>query len=196
VPEVVDLPYEQQGDLIYLPNFPYASYDYEGEIKPRGISLPHCFIMWLRYCGIGGNIRFEDYLEIFASCPETHRADRHKKALLKLGLAVKFTRSADEQDIKDEIKKGNPVIADVPYSGTHIAPNSFGHSVVITGYSNDSWLVQDPIGHLDLFKGHWSDTGGESGRNLLYAFNGFNPRIFMQGGATGHCWLRFSKIEQ
>jgi hypothetical protein len=63
------------------------------------------------------------------------------------------------------------------------------HSVVITGYDENNWLVQDPFGELDLTLG--KDRGADAGRNVLYNAEMFNKRLSVGGGVDGWCWLNF-----
>ena len=113
----------------------------------------------------------------------------------ELGFKATNTLSADEDLVKSELRKGKPVVARFSARRHHTKPGGHSHFVVITGYDNDSWLVQDPFGEVDLVNGFWKDRGADSGRNARYNFKLFNRRFFFDGGATGHCWFNFRNLD-
>ena len=75
------------------------------------------------------------------------------------------------------------------HKGTPDSPRGGGHYVVITGYSDSYWLVQDPFGELDLLNGTWEKQLPTSGKNQHYSFKNLNSRLFVGGGASGWGWL-------
>jgi hypothetical protein len=58
--------------------------------------------------------------------------------------------------------------------------------VVLTGYTDSQWVVQDPYGSQDLLNGGWASQAMGAGKDQLYSFENFNPRIFVEG--DGSCW--------
>jgi hypothetical protein len=58
--------------------------------------------------------------------------------------------------------------------------------VVLTGYTGSAWVVQDPYGSQDLANGGWASQAMGAGKDQLYSFKNFNPRIFVEG--DGSCW--------
>lgn len=185
-------PYATDKDLRYLRDFPYY---YQQDNGPEGwrqcqtSSLAMC----LRYLDVPGINDDIDYLKIVNKYGDTTRREPHQKALAELKVSVRFTLSADMQDVKKEIDKGNPVAAGILHHGVFSSPAGGGHFVVITGYGKDFWLVQDPYGKLDLVNGGWLDKGPVAGKNVHYAFKHFNPRFFVGGGANGWCWINFKR---
>lgn len=185
-------PYGIDKDLRYLRDFPYF---YQQNNGPEGwrqcqtSSLAMC----LRYLDVPGINDDVDYLRIVNKYGDTTLREPHQRALAELNVSARFTISADAQDVKNEIDKGNPVAAGILHHGTFSAPAGGGHFLVITGYGKDYWLVQDPFGKLDLVNGGWLDRGSVAGRNTKYDFKHFNPRLFVGGGSNGWCWLNFKK---
>lgn len=186
-------PYATQGDLRYLRNFPYfyqTDNGSEGWRQCQSSSIAMC-LKYLDVPGINDDI---DYLKIVRKYGDTTQREPHFEALSELGVSAKFVTDADQQDIKDQIDKGLPVVAGILHHGTVDNPSGGGHFLVITGYGPDYWLVQDPYGELNLIEGTWDKTGPTSGRNQHYSFKNMNPRLFVGGGANGWCWLNFKRL--
>lgn len=185
-------PYATDKDLRYLRNFPYF---YQQDNGPEGWRQcqTSSIAMCLRYIDVPGINDDIDYLKIVNKYGDTTHREPHHKALAELKVQARFTLSADMQDVKEEIDKGNPVVAGVLHHGVFSRPTGGGHFVVITGYGKDHWLVQDPFGKIDLINGGWLDRSSVAGKNVKYDFKHFNPRFFVGGGANGWCWLNFKK---
>lgn len=192
IAETIIQPYATQEDLRYLRNFPYF---YQQDNGPQGWRQcqTSSIAMCLRYLDVPGINDDTDYLKIVNKYGDTTEREPHFHALAELGVYAKFTLSADEQDVKDEIDAGLPVAAGIYHHGPVSNPSGGGHFIVITGYSKDYWLVQDPYGELDLVNGGWAATGAVAGKNIHYSFKNLNPRLFYGGGANGWCWLNFRK---
>lgn len=185
-------PYATDNDLRYLRNFPYF---YQTDNGPEGWRQcqTSSIAMCLKYFDVPGINDDRDYLKIVNKYGDTTKRQPHFDALAELGVFAKFTTHADAQDVKDEIDKGRPVAAGILHHGAVSAPHGGGHFIVITGYSQNYWLVQDPYGELDLVNGGWEKTGPTAGRNVRYSFKNMNPRFFYGGGSTGWCWLNFKR---
>lgn len=185
-------PYAIDGDLRYLRDFPYF---YQQDNGPEGWRQcqTSTIAMCLKYLDVPGINDDIDYLKIVNKYGDTTHRDPHYKALAELKVHAKFTLSANEQDIKDEIDKGLPVVAGILHHGAVSKPTGTGHFIVITGYNKTHWLVQDPYGELDVVNGGWAARGAADGKNVRYSFRNLNPRLFVGGGANGWCWLNFRK---
>jgi len=194
VPEVTALPYAIKGDLLHIPGTPYCHLEYD-DLGGLRTSLSACMTMWLMACGAPEISCYQDYVDCIPTADDLFFRQRHKDALSSLGFAIKFSASADYEHIKSELEKGSPVIAGLFCGGTVSDPTNAGHHVLITGYNNDSWLVHDPFGELDLSNGFWKDQSFDAGQNVLYNFEEFELRWAYGGGASGHCWTQLSKIE-
>lgn len=186
--------YATEGDLRYLRDFPYF---YQRDNGPEGWRQcqTSAIAMCLKYIDVPGIEDDLDYLKIVNKYGDTTYQLTHMDALEELGVYAKFTRSADAYDIKQQIDKGLPVVAGVLHHGTVSRPLGGGHYIVITGYSKDYWLVQDPYGEIDLVNGGWERLGPTVGKNQRYSFKNLNPRLFVSGGSDGWCWLNFRNKE-
>jgi len=185
-------PYAIDKDLRYLRNFPYF---YQVDNGPQGWRQcqTSSIAMCLKYLDTPGINDDVDYLKIVNKYGDTTHREPHKRAIAELGMYARFTISANADDIKDEIDKGLPVVAGVLHHGDVSKPTGGGHFIVISGYNKTHWLVQDPYGELDLVNGGWAARGAEAGKNVKYSFKNLNPRLFVNGGADGWCWLNFRK---
>lgn len=184
--------YAIDKDLCFLRDFPYFYQQDNGSEGWRQCQTS-TIAMCLRYLDVPGIQDDVDYLKIVNKYGDTTHREPHFKALSELGVQAKFTLSADEHDVKNEIKKGIPVVAGILHHGAYTSPVGGGHFVVITGYGKDYWLVQDPYGSLNLVDGGWAKRGAVDGKNIKYPFKYFNPRFFVGGGANGWCWLGFKR---
>lgn len=184
--------YATEKDLYLLRDFPYF---YQQDNGPEGWRQcqTSSIAMCLRYLDVPGIKDDVDYLKVVNKYGDTTRRDPHFQALASLNVQAKFLMSANAQDVKDEIRKGLPVVAGILHHGAYTAPTGSGHFVVITGYGKDYWLVQDPYGALDLINGGWAKRGAVDGKNIKYPFKYFNPRFFVGGGSDGWAWLGFKK---
>ena len=188
----VSQPYETQSDLIYLKNFPYFfcdSLNLENKLKSQCYALAMC----LKYSKVEGINDVMDYIKLVSNYGKVNSRRAHRAVLKDLGTSVKFTLSADPEDIKSQIKSGNPVAASIVSGGPISSPVGRTHFVAISGFNESSWQVQDPFGLLELNTGQWLDQREGSGNNILYDFELFNRRFCVSGGSNGWCWVNFRK---
>jgi len=181
-------PYAQDGNLRYLRDFPFFDQKDngpEGWRQCQTSSLAMC----LKYLKVKGINDDTDYLKIVNQYGDTTTRDAHYGALSSLKVNAKFYTNLDPQDIKQQINKGKPVAVGILHHGSVSAPNGGGHFIVITGYSDSYWLVQDPYGDLDLINGVWENQAPGAGRNKHYSFKNLDPRLFYGGGASGWGWI-------
>jgi uncharacterized protein YvpB len=181
-------PYAQDGNLRYLRDFPFFDQKDngpEGWRQCQTSSLAMC----LKYLKVKGINDDTDYLKIVNQYGDTTTRDAHYGALSFLKVNAKFYTNLDPQDIKQQINKGKPVAVGILHHGLVSAPSGGGHFIVITGYSDSYWLVQDPYGDLDLINGVWENQAPVAGRNKHYSFKNLDPRLFYGGGASGWGWI-------
>ena len=181
-------PYAVDGNLKYLRNFPYF---WQQDNGPEGWRQcqTSSIAMCLKYLGTKGINDDVDYLRYVNKHGDTTTRDAQFKALADLDVTATFKTNLDSKDIQNQIEKGKPVAVGILHHGTSDKPRGGGHFIVITGFSNSYWLVQDPYGSLDLVNGHWSAQGPASGKNQRYSFANMNPRLFVSGGADGWGWI-------
>lgn len=85
-----------------------------------------------------------------------------------VGFAVDIRRDANESIVKQHIAAGRPVILGGYFTG------GSGHFIVIRGYNETGWFVNDPAGRWNGvvsggYNGRWCGGGG-GGANLHYTY--------------------------
>lgn len=173
-----------------LRNFPYF---YQVDNGPEGWRQcqSSSIAMVLKYLDVKGINDDVDYLRYVNKYGDTTARIPHIEALKELNVSASFKQNLDAQDVKNQIDKGLPVVAGVLHHGFVSAPRGGGHFIVITGYSDKEWLVQDPYGELDLVNGVWLSTTPTAGKNQKYSFKNLNPRFFYGGDSNGWGWVDF-----
>jgi hypothetical protein len=184
-----------EGDLHYLPNFPFFS-----NKAPSVHSVDYffcqvaCLAMCLKYLELGNIQTHEQYLE----AAKKHRDGRHhyynRLTLLDLGVSAKHTCCLGPDDIKDLIDSGMPVPCAVVVRGHWTSPHGLAYYVVIYGYDKNDWLCMDPFGVIRQDKGGWTDKGGDCGKEVRYSMEKMDKRLFHGGGYSAWGWVNFSKL--
>ena len=143
--------------------------------------------MCLAFLGIGGIKDDTTYVNIVKRYGDTTERQPHYDAMKQLGYTgASFSKNLSIAQIKAELNKQKPVAVGALHHGPVSKPSGGGHFVVIRGYNEKGWFVNDPYGELDLKSGGWSRRAMGAGKNFLYGYTNFNPRIFVPG--DGHCW--------
>jgi ABC-type bacteriocin/lantibiotic exporter with double-glycine peptidase domain len=87
--------------------------------------------------------------EIVKECDTTELGTTTSKistAAYKLGLNASSLKNANIDDIKNELRKGRPVIVLIDPSYLYGGISGFGHFIVIVGFSDDQIIYHDPDG--------------------------------------------------
>lgn len=183
-------PYEVVDGFRRLRNFPYC---YQNDNGPEGYRQCQTsgIAMVLKYLDVKEIDSDLDYLAYVNKYGDTTKRDPHRLALKELNVSADFRTTLCAEDVKKQIDKGLPVVAGILHHGTPDAPRGGGHFIVISGYSDTHWLVQDPFGELDLVSGTWVSNAPTAGKNQKYSFKNMNPRFFVGGKNNGWGWLNF-----
>ena len=160
------VPYLSQLDNVYQPN-----------ASSSVTSVAMCMAFFGRPAMTQG-IQLED--ELFQHCEKNGLKRQSPYDLAKLfqayGYQDNFNPKATWSEVKSWLAGGNPVI-------THGWFTKVGHVVVITGYNDQGWIVNDP-------RGHWFEWGYNtemSGKGLVYA-HGMMSHVC---GTDGDLWIHF-----
>jgi len=188
--EIYIHPYALKENLIHLREFPFIAHDPE-DLENSRRSQSFCMAMAMKYLDARGINTINDYLNVLNKHGNSSSKDAQLKTIREFGYTATFGMSYDGGDIKNNIKKGLPAVVSLISAGPISSPKGSPHSVVITGYDHDSWLVQDPFGELDLINGGFIERNPVAGKAIKYPFEQFNRRLFAAGGSTGWGWLNF-----
>jgi hypothetical protein len=104
------------------------------------------------------------------------------KALQSFGVQASFIRNAGWGTIKAQIDKGVPVPMGILHRGPVSAPTGGGHWICAIGYTDDSIIVHDPFGDLDLVSGSYVNNWGA---RLRYSKKNLGPRWMVEGAGSG-----------
>ena len=185
-------PYDTKGHLRFLKDFPYTHQDSEGEgwKLSQSVAIATC-LCYLHTPTINSH---EDYLKVINKYGKPTSRHTNLQALRDLKLQASYSFSFDDKDMRDEIDKGKPVIAKLLIDGSYSQPCGRYQFISVNGYGEDYWLVQNPLGRLDLENGDFLDKGCNSGKDNRYSFEHMNPRFMAEGGASGECWFNFRAL--
>ncbi len=155
----------------------------DGWRECQSSSIAMC-LMWM---GIGNLTNDQQYVALVEKHGDTTERAPHFAAMKDLGYTkAKWHTTLSIAQCKAEIDAGRPVAVGSLHHGPVSAPSGGGHFVVLTGYTDSQWVVQDPYGSQDLLNGGWASQAMGAGKDQLYSFENFNPRIFVEG--DGSCW--------
>lgn len=149
--------------------------------NPTGSCNVTSLAMCLTYLGLRPKVpkvQLED--ELYDYCLEKGLS-RHSpldlaKVVKNYGYKDDFQANARWADVKTWLLKGNPIV-------THGYFTTFGHIVVIRGFNQKGWIVNDPYGE-------WWETGYDtnaSGERLTYSYE-MMKRVC---GKDGDLWIHY-----
>lgn len=158
--------YEPGAQLPEKVNFPVPWFSQlNNKLKPRGTCNVTTVAMCLYYYGIrpaNPNTQLED--ELFKRV-ESHGWDRHvhdhlRRLFIEYGVFDEFKMDASWNEVKTHLANKNPVV--LPGKFTAV-----GHIIVLRGYDETGFLVNDPNGEF-FHSGYKTNLTGE---NLHYSNN-------------------------
>tara|TARA_R100000008_G_C3579975_1_gene167815 strand:- start:1210 stop:2028 length:819 start_codon:yes stop_codon:yes gene_type:complete len=187
-------PYDTDGHLKFLKDFPYTHQDSDGDGWKLSQSV--AITMCLCYLNTPAINSHEAYLKVLNKYGKPTSRHVNSQALKDLGLQASYSFSFDDQDMKEQLDQGKPVIAKLLIDGAFSRPAGRYQFLVVTGYGEDYWLVQNPLGQLDVENGGFMDQGINSGKDNRYSFEHMNPRFMSEGGSTGECWFNFRILKE
>lgn len=129
---------------------------------------PACLRMVLAFFGI---VRTE--AEVVKECDTTELGTTTVKlstGAYKFGLKSSSLKNASIDDIKNELRKGRPVIVLIDPSYLYGGISGFGHFIVIVGFSDEEIIYHDP----DILEGKYMHS-----KNVT----------FQNAWETTRCWM-------
>ncbi len=108
-------------------------------------------------------------------------------------LSATINRSAQISDMKKEVEANRPFILGADFGGTS------GHFVVIIGYDNQGFFVNDPAGYWDEstfspqagYQKRGLCSEGVSGENRHYSYKAVIKAFDQGNGTDGQAWVVF-----
>ena len=113
---------------------------------------------------------------------DTTDAGAQVKALASFGIKARFTSQANWETIEHQIKIGIPVPCGFLHKGPVRRPGGGGHWLIVTGFTKDALIVNDPYGEIDLINGTYLNS---KGAGLTYSRKNFGPRWMVEGPGSG-----------
>jgi uncharacterized protein YvpB len=161
-------------------NVPYKS-QMDNALNPKGSCNVTCFAMAMAYFQIPGRTQVSQLEDELYRYMLNHRLSRHEPDDLATmaahyGIESDFTMRANLTDIRKAIAQGKPCIV-------HGYFTSFGHIIVLRGYDQNGFLVNDPFGE-------WTRFGyrkGVNGANLHYSNRLIQSKCSPEG--SNYIWL-------
>ena len=124
------------------------------------------------------------YDRLRARYGDSTEADAQLGALRSLGLDAHYQTDGTVALLKQEIDAGRPVAVGWLCDGPVSAPSGGGHWIVIIGYDDTGFFINDPYGNCDLVNGGY--LSHHDGAGLHYSYENWVPRWRVEG--TGG-WL-------
>jgi len=131
-----------------------------------------------------GKIENDDaYNVVRARYGSTTDPNAQLAALRSLGLTANFFQNGRSSDLEREINEGRPVGVGWLHHGPVSAPSGGGHWSVISGFTADHWIHEDPNGVADMVNGGY--TNDWNGHQVKYTRRNWNPRWLVGGEGDG-----------
>jgi prepilin-type processing-associated H-X9-DG protein len=95
------------------------------------------------------------------------------KALAHYGVQARFDQACTPDAVKAQIDRGIPVPLGCIHKGGLNSLYGDGHWIIAIGYDDNSLIVNDPYGEMDVVNGGYLNSNG---RRLRYSFKNFCRR--------------------
>ena len=127
----------------------------------------------------------DEYNIIRARYGDTTDVNAQITALRSLGFDARFITSGDSQLLKREIDSGRPVAVGWLHRGTIQAPHGGGHWSCCIGYTENSFVFNDPNGEADMLNGGYLSNNAARGTSVRYGKKNWLRRWEVDGARTG-----------
>lgn len=124
----------------------------------------------------------DQYLRRVLNYGDTTDPKAQVHALNSYGVKARFTKTADFDDLEDQIARGIPVPCGYLHRGPVSNPSGGGHWLCVVGIKTSAVIVHDPFGEADLVRG---TTLNRPARFAEYSRKNWGPRWMVEGEASG-----------
>lgn len=107
-----------------------------------------------------------------------------------LGYDVEFHMDGTEQDLLDQLDSGIPAPIGILHKGYVDQPTGGGHWIVVIGYDEKYFYVNDPMGDLDLIGGGYPRSGQGKGGGLKYSRKNLMKRWLIDSSKADGWWMK------
>jgi hypothetical protein len=114
---------------------------------------------------------------------DTTSAAAQVQALRTLGMIATFRMNMTAADLRAELIAYRPVAVGWLHQGPIGAPTGSGHWSVVTGFTDQHSIHNDPNGEADLLNGGY--LAKKNGRSQLYSWKNWLPRWLVDGPSSG-----------
>jgi hypothetical protein len=127
----------------------------------------------------------DEYNIIRARYGDTTDVNAQIAAMRSLGFDARFITNGDSQLLKGEIDSGRPVAVGWLHRGTIQAPHGGGHWSCCIGYTENSFVFNDPNGEADMLNGGYLSNNAARGTSVRYGKKNWLRRWEVDGARTG-----------
>ena len=162
----------------------------------RGQAERSCFsssmAMALEYVDPEGIDGDDWYLREVLKRGDTVSSTAQVETARALGYDVEFHMDGTEQDLLDQLDKGIPIPIGILHKGHVDKPTGGGHYIVLTGYDDKYFYVNDPMGELDLIGGGYPWATRGKGEGLKYTRKNTLKRWLIDGSGADGWWSKIN----
>ena len=124
----------------------------------------------------------DDYIRKVFRNGDTTSSWVQVRTLNQYGVKARFVTNLNNDILKQQIDRGYPVPCGILHHGTAWNPAGGGHWIIVTGYDETGWIVNDPWGEIRHSTGTYMSTNGEQ---LHYSYNLMDSRWTVAGHSDG-----------
>ena len=117
----------------------------------------------------------DEYHKVRPRFGDSTEATSQIRTLQHFGLNARFVQVGSKEKLKAQIDRGRPAPVGFLHHGSVGAPSGGGHYVVAIGYTDDSFIFNDPYGECNVVGGGYPNPG-PYGKGVKYSFKNWVPR--------------------
>ena len=148
--------------------------------------------MLLNYLKPGTISNDDDYIREVFKRGDSTESWVQTATLKHFGINSKFVQNASTETLKKQIDAGIPVPCGILHKGPGYAPYGGGHWIVVIGYDERGWIVNDPWGEIDNASGTYISTNGD---HVHYSYDLMDTRWTVDGDSDGWCIIAETPAE-
>lgn len=138
-----------------------------------------CAMLAMYWGKVAGDDAYNALRQLYG---DTTSAEAQLNTLRHLGLKADFHTDGNPLVLEREIDAGRPVAVGWLHKGGVNTPTGGGHWSVVIGYTDKSWIQNDPNGEARLVSGGYTEN--TKGAGMVYSRKNWDPR-WMPGGSGG-----------